>query len=49
VDIGMTDAAKENLDLDVKRPRVAALEGIRNKWRGGGMGGVRFCGIHGNS
>jgi hypothetical protein len=42
----MTNAAVKNLDLDVERSGIAALERIRGERRGGGLGGVTFGGNH---
>ena len=40
--IGMANAAKENLDLDVVRQRIAPFEGKRGEGRASGLGSVGF-------
>ena len=42
--IGVADAAEEDLDLNVLGTRIAARNGERSEGRGGGMGGVGFGG-----
>ncbi|HEX8897280.1 MAG TPA: hypothetical protein VF751_01165, partial [Chthoniobacterales bacterium] len=44
--IGMANAAKKNVDLDIARAGIAAIEGKRRERRGLGAGGVAFGRIH---
>ena len=49
VQVGMADAAIEDLDGDVLRTGVAAVEGVGQKRLGGIVGGVAGAGEHGGS
>ena len=45
--VGMADAAIEDLDLDILRARIAALEGGERERRGGRLRGIAGAGEHG--
>jgi hypothetical protein len=46
MDIGMADAAVQNLDLDVMRTNFAPLKTERAQWIGWAVSGISLCVVH---